>query len=942
MSFPNRLTPDQIDDLDRNISRDEIKAAVWDCGENKSPGPDGFTFEFFRHFWDLIGSDLCAAVNCFFDSGSFPRGCNSSFIALIPKVMDAKFVTDFRPISLIGSVYKVVTKILANRLSMVISDLISNTQSAFVKNRQILDGPFILNEALAWCKRKKKQALMFKVDFAKAYDSVRWDFLLDALHAFGFGSRWCSWIRGIFSSNMASILVNGSPTSEFLISCGLKQGDPLAPLLFILVMETLHISVSRAVHDGVFKGLQIHDSMVLSYLFYVDDVVFVGAWPDDKDPSMFSASLGLEDKYAKESSAGRVTVGDHMSRHSAWSIIIQKIRSRFSMWKAKTLSIGGRLTLLKSVLGAVPLYTMSIYKAPKGVLHEMEMIRNKFFIGADSTIRKINWVAWDKVLASKIHRGLGVSSYYALNRALLLKWVWRFISQDGSLWSRVISAIYGSSIESHAPNFSSCWNSILREVHTLASKGFNFLSHWTKAVSVAVKRGASSLNVSFRRQVRDGVESHQWSELNSLLGSFIFSPSSDRWSCDLNGEGMFRVKDIRSVLDDLFLPSSNEATRWVKYVPIKVNVFAWRARLDRLPTRDNLAKRGAIMDSSLCPICGLFPEKAQHLFFGCELARSIALRICHWWNLNWTEISSFAEWNSWSIFDDSPPKRSLLFDDIVSFSFNWYKSSSLDTCLFFYSHPPVPLDLRSEANFNRLDKCYITITFTLSNFDKPLSIDLDVFSTVIGLKRNENFVSVPPKETMRAGLATLGLTDEKNTSIPSSELVNLSLLKMRYFSPKWRVLMQYILGDAYLNENLKTFKPHHITILSFKPKFENEVPLTAHMCKVANLSPEPIKYLIHSSEDVNTDDTTDKSLSGTTVQSVTQSKAPIDKKTKRKRIPTSSKPEASKIVRESPSKEQTTNSQPAEEPMVTTDITQSLGASELAEEQGNQPKTAEA
>nr|GEU64638.1 RNA-directed DNA polymerase, eukaryota [Tanacetum cinerariifolium] len=449
-------------------------------------------------------------------------------------------------------------------------------------NRRILDGLFILNEALAWCKRKKKQALMFKVDFAKAYDSVRWDFLLDALHAFGFGSRWCSWIRGIFSSNMASILVNGSPTSEFLISCGLKQGDPLAPLLFILVMKTLHISVSRSVHDGVFKG----------------------EWSDDN-----LANLELQ-------------VCDHMFRHSAWSTIIQKIHSRLSMWKAKTLSIGGRLTLLKSVLGAVSLYTMSIYKAPKGVLHEMEMIRNKFFIGADSTVRKINWVAWDKVLASKKHRGLGVSSYYAFNRALLLKWVWRFISQDSSLWSRVINAIYGSSIEYHAPNFSSCWNSILREVHTLASKGFNFLSHckirvgngintrfwldtWisdlplsirfpsifaldrTKAVSVAVKRGASSLNVSFRRQVRDGIESHQWSKLNLLLGSFIFSPSSDRWSCDLNGEGMFDVKDIRSVLDDLFLPSSIEATRWAKYVPIKVNVFAWRARLDRLPTRDN-------------------------------------------------------------------------------------------------------------------------------------------------------------------------------------------------------------------------------------------------------------------------------------------------------------------------------------------------------------------
>nr|GFA16594.1 RNA-directed DNA polymerase, eukaryota [Tanacetum cinerariifolium] len=143
MCFPNRLSSDQVDDLDKDISIDEIRKSVWDC-----------------------------AVNCFFDKGRFSRGSNSSFIALIPKVMDAKFVTDFRPISLIGSVYKVVTKILAKRLTTVISGLISNTQSAFVANRHILDGPFILNEVLAWCKKRRKQALVFKVDFAKAYDSV--------------------------------------------------------------------------------------------------------------------------------------------------------------------------------------------------------------------------------------------------------------------------------------------------------------------------------------------------------------------------------------------------------------------------------------------------------------------------------------------------------------------------------------------------------------------------------------------------------------------------------------------------------------------------------------------------------------------------------------------------------------------------------------------------
>nr|GEU86016.1 RNA-directed DNA polymerase, eukaryota [Tanacetum cinerariifolium] len=148
---------DQDADMYRIVSRDEIRVAVWNCGEIKSPGPYGYTFEFFRRYWRFIGFDFCSDVECFFESGSFPKGSNSSFIALIPKVTDAKFVTNFRPISLIGCVYKVVTKILANRLATVISDLVSDIQSAFVAKRQILDGPFILNELLAWCKRKKSK-----------------------------------------------------------------------------------------------------------------------------------------------------------------------------------------------------------------------------------------------------------------------------------------------------------------------------------------------------------------------------------------------------------------------------------------------------------------------------------------------------------------------------------------------------------------------------------------------------------------------------------------------------------------------------------------------------------------------------------------------------------------------------------------------------------------
>ncbi|GKF19702.1 hypothetical protein Tco_0068340 [Tanacetum coccineum] len=129
------ISRNQVQDLERPVTYEEVKRAVWDCGTNKSPGPDGFSFEFYRKYWTTIDDDVFQAVRDFFVNGHFPRGCNSSFIALIPKIQDAKFVKDFRPISLIGSVYKIIAKILANKLCLVLPYLISDVQSDFVANR---------------------------------------------------------------------------------------------------------------------------------------------------------------------------------------------------------------------------------------------------------------------------------------------------------------------------------------------------------------------------------------------------------------------------------------------------------------------------------------------------------------------------------------------------------------------------------------------------------------------------------------------------------------------------------------------------------------------------------------------------------------------------------------------------------------------------------------
>ncbi|GJV55467.1 RNA-directed DNA polymerase, eukaryota [Tanacetum coccineum] len=166
------LSSAQVSLLEHSISEREVYDAIRDCGSEKSPGPDGFSFAFYKKYWDILKTDIMAYVREFFKNGNIPSGCNSSFITLIPKVDNPLVVSDFRPISLIGAQYKILAKILANRLSRVIDSVISPEQTTFIKARQILDGPLMLNEIINWYKKRKQSLMIFKVDFEKAFDSV--------------------------------------------------------------------------------------------------------------------------------------------------------------------------------------------------------------------------------------------------------------------------------------------------------------------------------------------------------------------------------------------------------------------------------------------------------------------------------------------------------------------------------------------------------------------------------------------------------------------------------------------------------------------------------------------------------------------------------------------------------------------------------------------------
>nr|XP_043616324.1 uncharacterized protein LOC122588274 [Erigeron canadensis] len=416
------LGENEVTNLVACFSLDEIKNAVWSCGGDKAPGPDGFSFALVKKHWISMKDDICNMVSEFHTHGSIPPGCNSSFITLIPKVSNPTIMSGFRPISLIGIQYKIIAKLIANRLALVINSVVSSEQSAFIKGRQILDGPLLLNEVIDWYKAKRKKLLLFKIDFAKAYDSLSWDFLFYMLHIMRFGDKWISWIKACLSSTKSSVLINGNPTEEFPIQRGLRQGDPMAPFLFIIAIEGLHIAIDNLARNGLFESAKINQISV-SHLFYADDVMIVGEWSENNLVNIsnalrfFYGISGLKINFEKSTVIGvgvhqdnvshlanyigckaeklpfkylGIPIGASSKRISTWEPIISKFQKRLTGRKANLMSIGGRSTLISSVLGSLGNYFLSIFCMPKAVVRKLESLRASFF--GVATIIKENYI----------------------------------------------------------------------------------------------------------------------------------------------------------------------------------------------------------------------------------------------------------------------------------------------------------------------------------------------------------------------------------------------------------------------------------------------------------------------------------------------------------------------------------------------------------------------
>ena len=343
--------------------------------------------------------------------------------------------------------------------------------------RQILDVALIANEVVEDYRSSRKSGFIFKIDFEKAYDHIEWPFLQFVLQKKGFKDKWRSWIHGCLSSVSFSIFVNGRPHGKFKGSKGLRQGDPLSPFLFTLVVDGLSRLMEKSRGCGLINGFEVgKDKVMVSHLQFADDTLFFLKNDDHSLDNLilllnvFCLASGLKINMAKSQLLGinmdeevileksrrigcevgkwplqylGLPLGGNLCRKLFWEPVLRKVRKRLEGWKRSFLSRGGRLSLIESIMSSMPIYYLSLFKIPRSVAKEIEsLMRDFLWEGFDGEVGD-HLVAWKQVCLPKIYGGLGVGDLVRRNKSLLFKWLWRFPLEKDALWYAVIKSKYG-------------------------------------------------------------------------------------------------------------------------------------------------------------------------------------------------------------------------------------------------------------------------------------------------------------------------------------------------------------------------------------------------------------------------------------------------------------------------------------------------------------------
>jgi hypothetical protein len=436
----------------------EVNAAVRASPSDRAPGPDGFGSAFLKVAWQAVGSDIVRVFASLWDLDFRNFNClNEAYMVLLHKNSNPLGLRDYRPISLIHTVGKLFAKTLVLRLAPWMPALVSVNQTTLIKGRRIHKNFRTVQLICRWLHARRAPTVLLKVDLTKAFDTVAWPFLLEVMSRLGFPLRWRDWISYLLSTATTRVQDNGRPGRRIYHARGLRQGDPLSPLLFVLVMDVLNAMICEADRQGHLSPL-FGSKIKFRASIYADDLVIFLA-PEVHDFTCmrqileaFEGASGLATNVDK-CSITPIRCDDAMiadilqvfpcrvkpfpipylvaplstsklSREHE-QIIVNKVAARIPTWNGNLMTPMGRATLAKSTLSAIPVHTYICCALSPWAIKEIDRRRRAFiWAGADTVSGGKCKVTWSTVCMPKDLGGLGLPDLSTLGVALRLRWEW--------------------------------------------------------------------------------------------------------------------------------------------------------------------------------------------------------------------------------------------------------------------------------------------------------------------------------------------------------------------------------------------------------------------------------------------------------------------------------------------------------------------------------------
>jgi len=738
-----------LEALESPFSDEEVWNTIKELPSDKAPGPDGFTGRFYKTCWTVIKGDVMAALHTIW--GRNFRNLwllNSAYITLIPKKTVADQVKDFRPISLVHSFAKLVTKLLANRLASRLDQMVSPNQSAFIKKRFIQDNFMMVQQTVRFLHSQKQPRILLKLDITKAFDSVSWAFLLELLGKLGFGPRWRDLLSGLLTSSSTQILLNGTPGEFIQHKRGLRQGDPLSPMLFILVMDALNWMVTRAAEAGLLQPLSRRPIQHRISLYADDVALFLRPAVEDISLTLqllqlFGDASGLRTNVQKSSVMPIQCSDDNMAviqsllpceimsfpckylglplslrklTREQFQPIIDRIADQLPGWKADLMTRAGRAVQVQYVLTAMLIYLAMAIDLPTWAIKDIDKIRRSFlWRGRKEAKGGHCLIAWPKVCRTKELGGLGISDLKSLGIALRVRWPWLKKSEPDKPWaslplqvSKEVEYLLSMAIITEVGDGA---NTLFWKDKWLAGRSIQDLA--PNLYALVPKRRAS------RRKVMDALVDENWvADIQGEISLEALWEYLDLWDIltevelqegntdkhiwRLSGSGVYTAKSAYDALFEGAISFAPYERIWKSWAPPKCRFFMWLAAHNRCWTADRLARRG-LTHPDRCLLCDQEEENIQHLLIGCVFARQFWFELLQIVGLAalapQPEVPSFDDWWDKAASTVDGDTRKGLNSLIILGAWTIWKLRN--DCVFNGAAPSIPVALaqaREEAH----------------------------------------------------------------------------------------------------------------------------------------------------------------------------------------------------------------------------------------------------